>query len=159
MAKRGPKEKFNQRLKETFIRLSKEGKTLEEIAQIVGVTSRTLTNWMGRHQDLFLAVREARQLADDLVEASLFNRALGYSHPEEKVFNSDKFGIVTHETVKHYPPDTQAAMFWLRNRQPKRWKEKTEGDVNVNNTTNVSGLTDEELDAKIAAKLAKEKKE
>ena len=154
MAKRGPKEKFNQKLKEAFVRLAKEGKTLEQIAEIVGVTSRTLTNWMGRHQDLFLAVREARQVADELVEAALFNRATGYSHPETKAFCYEGC-IVTEDFTKHYPPDTQAAMFWLRNRQPERWKEKTEGDVNVNNNLSVGGLTDEQLDARIAKYLAK----
>ena len=47
-------------------------------------------------------------------------------------------------------------MFWLRNRQPKRWKEKTEGDVTVK--VQAGTLTDEELDAKIAEKLAKKEK-
>lgn len=112
---------------------------------------------MGKFDDLFLAVREARQVADELVEASLFSRALGYSHPEEKVFQYEG-QIVTHETIKQYPPDTQAAMFWLRNRQPARWKEKTDSDVNVNNTMNVNSLTDEQIDAKIASILSKEKK-
>ncbi|MHB1956052.1 MAG: hypothetical protein ACYCOU_20160, partial [Sulfobacillus sp.] len=60
-----------------------------------------------------------------------------------------------HNTEKHYPPDTQAAMFWLRNRQPERWKEKTEGDVNVNNNLSVATLTDEQLDSKIQALLTK----
>ncbi len=152
MAKRGPKTKFNEKLGETFIRLSKEGKTLDEIAEIVGVTSRTLTNWMGKHQDLVLAVREARQVADGLVEAALFNRAIGYSHPATH-FAAHEGCIISEDYKKHYPPDTQAAMFWLRNRQPKRWKEKTEGDVNVH--TQVNTLTDEQLDAKLAALIAK----
>lgn len=157
MAKRGRKSGFNARLTETIVRLSKSGKTNEQIADVLGISSRTLTNWMGKFDDLFLAVREARQVADELVEASLFSRALGYSHPEEKVFQYEG-QIVTHETIKQYPPDTQAAMFWLRNRQPARWKEKTDSDVNVNNTMNVNSLTDEQIDAKIASILSKEKK-
>lgn len=157
MAKRGRKSCFNEKVRETILRLLKEGRTEADIAEVVGVSTRTLTNWKGKHQELLLAVREAKLTADELVEASLFQKALGYSHPEEKIFCNEGM-IVTHDTTKHYPPDTQAAMFWLRNRQPERWKEKTEGDVNVNNTTNVNGLTDDQLDAKIAEKLAKAQK-
>lgn len=153
MAKRGPKSQFNEKVRETFLRLTKEGKTLAEVAEIVGVTSRTLTNWMGQHQELLLAVRESRHMADEMVEASLYQRALGYSHPETKMFCYEGC-VVSEDTVKHYPPDTQAAMFWLRNRQPERWKEKTEGDVNVN-LPPAEKLTDEQLDVRIAAMLAK----
>lgn len=158
MAKRGPKSGFNEKVKEAFVRLTKEGKTLVEVADVLGVTSRTLTNWMGKHQDLFLAVRESRQMADELVEASLYQRALGYSHPETKFFCHEGC-IISEDTVKHYPPDTQAAQFWLRNRQPERWKEKTEGDVNVNTNLQINNLTDDQLDAKISAMLAKVRKE
>lgn len=158
MAKRGPKSGFNEKVQEAFVRLTKEGKTLEQVAEVLGVTVRTLSYWMGKHTDLVLSVREARQTADELVEASLFQRALGYSHPETKMFCYEG-AVIAEDTVKHYPPDTQAAMFWLRNRQPTRWKEKTEGDVTVNNNVQVEKLSDEQLDSKIAAFLAKKNKE
>jgi hypothetical protein len=157
VAKRGPKSKFNDKVRETFLRLIKEGKTEDEIASIVGVCRRTLNNWKGEHPELLYAVREARMAADELVEISLYRRALGYSHPEEKIIQTRDGGIDHAVITKHYPPDTTAAMFWLRNRQPKRWKEKTEGDVTVNNNVSTGSLTDEQLDAKIAAMLKKAK--
>lgn len=154
MARTGPKPKFNEKLAELFIRLSKDGKTVEQIADVTGVTSRTLRLWMAKNPDLFHAVKEARQVADELVEAALFSRATGYSHPETKAFCYEGC-IVTEDLEKHYPPDTQAAMFWLRNRQPERWKEKTEGDVNVSQSVSVNTMTDEQLDAKIAGLISK----
>jgi transcriptional regulator with XRE-family HTH domain len=158
MTKRGRKTGFNEKIQSTILRLLEDGKTEEQIAEIVGVSKTTLNNWKGKHPDFMISVRESRLIADELVEASLLSRALGYSHPEEKV-HFDKDGFVhTHETIKHYPPDTTAQMFWLRNRQSKRWREKTEGDVTVK--VQAGTLTDEELDAKIAEKMAKaEKKE
>ena len=36
--------------------------------------------------------------------------------------------IVTHQTTKHYPPDTTAAAIWLNNRKPDRWRNKPEPD-------------------------------
>lgn len=154
MSKRGRKSGYNDKIRETILRLLTEGRTEQQIAKVIGVSRRTLANWKGKHPDLLHAVRESKLLADELVEASLFSRALGYSHPEEKAFLFQG-QVVTHRQQKHYPPDTQAQMFWLRNRQPERWREKTEGDVNVQNNT-YGSLTDEQLDARIAALLAKE---
>lgn len=156
VGKRGRKSEFNEKLRDTFERLTREGKTLKQVAKIIGVSERTLNRWMGKHTELSRAVREARQVADELVEAALFSRALGYSHPETKVFIHEGCPV-TERITKHYPPDTTAAMFWLRNRQPERWREKNESDVNVNNTVQVNSLTDEELQARISAMLAKEK--
>lgn len=148
MAKRGRKSTFNDTVREAIIKLSEAGKTKEQIADIVGISTRTISTWMGKHQDFGLAVREARQVADELVVASLFSKAIGYSHKETKVFQHEG-QIVCHDIEKHYPPDTSAIQFWLRNRQPKEWKEKNESDINVNANLNVNKLTDEELDAKI----------
>jgi hypothetical protein len=158
MAKRGPKSGFNNKIVSTVSRLVKDGKTEEQIAEIIGVSRMTLHNWKGRHPELLYAMRESKQMADELVEAALFSRAQGYSHPEQKVFCTKDGDIITHNTLKHYPPDSTAAMFWLRNRQPKKWREKTESDTVVNNINNVTQLSDEQLEAKIAEKLAKKEK-
>lgn len=147
------KSGFNDSVKETILRLLKEGKTEDEVAEVIGVCRRTLNNWKGKHPEFLYALRESKQVADDLVEASLFSRAVGFSHPEEKVFCHEGC-VITHDTIKQYPPDTAAAIFWLKNRQPKKWREKMPGesDVIVNNITK---LSDEELDAKIEEKLQK----
>lgn len=151
MAKRGPKTSFNLKVRDTILRLVEEGRTEDEISEILGICRRTLNNWKGEHDKLEHAVREARLIADQLIEASLYQRALGYSHPEEKVIQTRDGSIDKVEITKHYPPDTQAAMFWLRNRQRKRWSEKTESDVTVNNNLQMGNLTDEQLDARIAS--------
>lgn len=137
MAKRGRKSGLNEKVKETILRLLKDGKTEDDVAEVIGICRKTLSNWKGKHPELLHAVNEAKLTADELVELSLFGRAVGF-----------KGGI----------PDTQAAIFWLRNRRPKQWREKSEGDVNVNNNMSVSGLTDEQLDAKLTAMLAKQEK-
>lgn len=36
-------------------------------------------------------------------------------------------------TIKHYPPDTVAGIFWLKNRQPDKWREKQE--IAIEDTT------------------------
>ena len=69
-------------------------------------------------------MREGKQLADEEIEKSLYLRAKGYAHKETKVFNNDGT-IITKDIVKHYPPDTNAAKFWLSNRKPDKWKDRT----------------------------------
>lgn len=45
--------------------------------------------------------------------------------------NDDEELVVTKEVVKHMPPDTAAAIFWLKNRRPDKWRDKVE-NVNIN---------------------------
>lgn len=130
----GRPSKFNDAIKEKILSLARAGKTNEQIADIIGVHVRTIENWQGNKPDLMWALKEAKHAADDLVEASLFSRAVGYSHPEEKVFQNEG-DIVTHNTVKQYPPDVAAAIFWLKNRQPDKWREKMPGEEEKFNIT------------------------
>ena len=56
------------------------------------------------------------------------------------------------EYIEHYPPDTTAAIFWLKNRQPEKWRDKKEVDANVNLGDELEGLSDEQLQAIIDGK-------
>lgn len=115
--------KFNQKIAERIFRLAEKGKTDAQISKIIGVSERTLRNWKGSQPDFLPALKESKGVADDMVEAALFSRAIGYSHIEEKVFMY-KGEIVTHRTQKHYPPDPVAAIYWLNNRRPEDWSNK-----------------------------------
>lgn len=121
----GRPPKFNEKLTEKMCSLFELGKTTEEVGEITGISPRTIYLWQRQHPEFLHAVKEAKQIADELVEASLFHRAIGYSVPEEKVFCSEG-QIITHKQIKHYPPDMTAAIFWLKNRKPKEWRDKTE---------------------------------
>lgn len=122
----GRPSKFNEDTRQEAIRLARAGKTNAQISDIIGICPKTFDLWKGRYPDFLRALKEAKQEADELVKASLFRRATGYYHDEEKIFCA--FGEVTRvKTVKHYPPDTAAAIFWLKNRQPKEWRN----DINL----------------------------
>lgn len=151
--KLGRPTKFNDSLREKMLELAEKGKTIEEIAEIIGVTSRTIYNWQGKYQSLFHALKESKQVADELVEASLFARAVGYSHPEQKVFCHEG-EIITHELEKHYPPETGAASLWLRNRQPDLWREKQPGEADVI-INNITAKSDKDLDKAVDSLLSK----
>ena len=119
--------KFNELVQNAILFLAGKGKTDQEMASVIGVSVRTFNVWKSKHPDFFVALKEAKLDADDLVELSLFQRACGYSHPETKVVFNKELGAHEEFTItKNYPPDTMAAIYWLNNRKPKDWKNRVE---------------------------------
>lgn len=129
--------------------------TDKDVAAILSVSVSTIVKWTKENPDFAEARARGKSVADDKVEASLFQRAIGYSHPEEKVFCNQ--GEVTKvETTKHYPPDATAMIFWLKNRRPQAWRERH--DVNHDGNVQVSieiGAKTQNNDVKIVGVEAK----
>ena len=76
-----------------------------------------------RHPDFLGSLKAGKEEADARVEQSLYQRAVGYSFKSEKIF-CNKDGEVTRvPIVEHVPPDVTAQIFWLKNRDPKRWRD------------------------------------
>ena len=72
-------------------------------------------------------------MSDGEVERSLFEKAMGYEHPSIHFWNH--MGDVSQTPyIKKYAPDTTAQIFWLKNRQPKKWRDKTEVDKVLSDT-------------------------
>ena len=47
-----------------------------------------------------------------------------------KLYRQDDGSVLQVPYQIEHPPDTQAASLWLRNRQPHRWRDKHEVDMN-----------------------------
>lgn len=94
--------------------------TDEEMADFFGIRASTFNRWKKDHPEFWESITRGKLQADAEVAEKLRERALGYSHPECIIYQ----GVVTGEVTKHYPPDTQAASLWLRNRQPGKWRDK-----------------------------------
>lgn len=142
----GAKTKLTPKKKEKMIELAKKGRSTKEIAKILGVSRKTMYNWTQNNEDLLLSYNEAKAQADDMVEAALFQRAMGYNHPAVKVFfDKESLSTIEHNVIEHYPPDVQAMAFWLKNRRPKIWKDKTEHE----HSGKIDSMSDEELEKRI----------
>ena len=102
-------------------KLAAQGKSKREISEALNINRTTLRNWCLSDAEFLTALKEGEKKANDLVEASVFHRACGYSCPEVKIFVHDG-EVIEVDTIKHYPPDMDAAKFWLTNRDPARWK-------------------------------------
>jgi hypothetical protein len=97
------------------------GATNEQLGDFFGVPVSTIHNWRKRHKQFLDAIKKGKSIADANVADSLYHRAKGYSHPEDKIFNNNGEALVV-PTTKHYPPDTVACIYWLNNRQPDRFR-------------------------------------
>ena len=105
------------------LQLALLGATEEEIAAAFGVSRRTITTWERKYPEFREAILEGRVVADAKVGQRLFERATGYEHVEDRIFQYEGTPVIV-PTVKRYPPDTTAAIFWLKNRRPKDWRDR-----------------------------------
>lgn len=130
------------KFKEEFIaqaeKLCKLAATDVELADFFEVDVRTLYRWKNESDAFCQALKAGKAEADDRIERSLFARANGYEHDEVDIRVVDH-AIVQTPIRKYYPPDTTAAIFWLKNRRPGEWREKQEielgGKVEYTNIT------------------------
>ena len=109
-------------------RIALLGATDAELAAVFNVGETTINAWKKAHVEFSEALKKGKVFADARVAERLFNRALGYSHPEDKIFNNNGEPMVV-PTTKHYPPDTTACIFWLKNRQKDQWRDKQEHEL------------------------------
>ena len=110
--------------------LCKMGATNAELADFFKVSIRTIERWSSQNEAFCRALKAGKAEADNRVERSLYERAVGYSYDSEIVKINADGAVHRAETREHVPPDTTAAIFWLKNRDPKNWRDKRETDLN-----------------------------
>jgi hypothetical protein len=108
-------------------KLCKLGATDMEIADFFEVDVRTIYRWKAEHEGFCHALKSGKDQADERVERSLFARAIGYEHDDMDLRVVE--GTVVQTPIrKHYPPDTTAAIFWLKNRRKEEWRDKVQNE-------------------------------
>ena len=85
-------------------------------------------------------------MADERVERSFYNRAVGYTFDTVKIFMPAGASEPVHAPYReHVPPDTGAAMNWLKNRRKETWRDKQDIDHNVSFAVVKINETDERI--------------
>lgn len=126
MGKRGPASAFKPEQYGLVRRLCMLGGTNEELASVLEISPSTFSEWMAKFPAFKAAVREGRAVADASVAEKLFERAIGYQKPAVHFSSSPDGGAEPIDYTEHYPPDTRACTFWLRNRRRDLWRERVE---------------------------------
>ena len=113
---------YTDKYAEQAYKLALLGATDAQMADFFEVCEATINNWKLVFPDFLESIKRGKIKADAEIADSLYNRAKGYEHEETKVFCHEG-EIVTYDVTKHYPPETAAIAFWLKNRQPKLFRD------------------------------------
>lgn len=105
-----------------LLALAKAGLTYNEMAAILGFSVSTLKTILENDQRLWEQVEEAQAAPNFKVEQALFKRALGYQVKEITKEDGRPIKVV----LKDNAPDVVACIFWLKNRDPRRWRDVVE---------------------------------
>lgn len=147
----GRPAKYKSDMCEQVRKLCLLGADDKAIADFFDVAVSTINNWKKDHPEFLESIKEGKDIADAQVAERLYKRAMGYSHADTKFATYEGKITDEQEYTKHYPPDTAAAIFWLKNRQKENWRDKQDhehsgpdgGPIEYRN------MSDAELAAKI----------
>lgn len=101
------------------------GATDADLADFFEVSIRTVERWRSQFPEFCRSIKEAKAEADNRVERSLYQKAVGYTFDSVKIFQHQG-EIINAPYREHVPPDTTAAIFWLKNRRKDEWRDKHE---------------------------------
>jgi len=131
---RGRPTKFKKEYIEQVYKLTLLGFIDQDLAEFWGVSKSTINEWKVKYPEFSDSITRGKEFADTQVVDSLFNRAKGYTMKKveyETVQGDD--GQIEQKVKKivttDVPPDTQAIQFWLKNRQPRIWRDKKELEI------------------------------
>lgn len=120
--------KYQKAYAEQARKLCLLGYTDKELADFFEVNEATINRWKKDHKEFCESIKKGKDISDGNVVDSLYQRAMGFVAPDLDIRVIDD-KIVKTEITKHYPPDTAAAIFWLKNRQKKTWRDKIDHGI------------------------------
>lgn len=116
-----------------------------------------MRTWQALHAEFLAAVRVGKEAADDRVERSLYQRAVGYTFDTVTIFAPTTVrnaAVIEHR--EHCPPDVGAQKLWLTNRRRDAWKERHDHELTGKDGKPIEtkDLTERPSDIEIARRLA-----
>ena len=101
------------------------GATDIELADFFNVDPVTIWRWKYQFPEFRKAISTAKEAADDRVERSLYNRALGYQRKAVKIFMPANAGEPVYAPyTEEVPADPASMIFWLKNRRREYWRDR-----------------------------------
>jgi hypothetical protein len=96
-----------------------------EIAQCFGIQYDLFKKWKKTYPSFKDALEKGRMRADTEVVAALWKRATGKFKIKETKIIKYKDDYETLDVNVHYPPDVEAAKYWLNNRKREHWQQRS----------------------------------
>jgi hypothetical protein len=129
MAEGGRPSEYRDEYAKQAEKLCLLGATDQELADFFEVDVRTIYRWKHDHDGFCQAIKGGKEIADERVERSLYQRAVGYEQDEVKIFMPANAAEPVYAPFRaKIAPDTTAQIFWLKNRRKNEWRDKQEVD-------------------------------
>lgn len=115
---------------------ARDGVIDKDIAKRLGVAYSTFRIYVKAQSALSAALKKGKEVVDYEVENALLERAKGGVRVLRRPFKLKRVTFLDGKKVKeeeqieyadyeeYTPPDTGAAIFWLKNRKPENWRDK-----------------------------------
>lgn len=152
MAKSKADEWLNQDKLTLLEAWARDGLSDEQIANNMGISVASLYNYKNKYLEIFEALKKGKEVVDVEVENALLKSAKGFWYDEEVVstrkeviYENGKRVKEISEPIKitlskYKPSETAAAIFWLKNRRAKQWKDKVEPPIDTSKLEKVTEL-------------------
>ena len=159
MASPGRPSEFRDEYVAQAAKLCELGATDQELADFFEVDVRTIYRWKHGQDGFCQALKAGKELADERVERSLYQRAIGYEQDEVKIFMPGGASEPVYAPFKaKIAPDVTAAIFWLKNRRSGEWRDRQE-HTGANGSPLIPESNDKDLARLIVFQLSKATKE
>ena len=131
-----PKTDKIKKNEEKILQLYRDGAIDADIANSLKVSLDTFYKYLRNNKDFHDKVWELKWEFDtEVIEESIKKRANGFEYEEVHTEVSEDKNGQQRKSVKRIkkfvPPDTAALIFILKNRKPKKWRDKQDVDVTV----------------------------
>jgi hypothetical protein len=139
----GRPSKYKPEFTKQAFKLALLGAKDTELAAFFEVNQDTIVQWRKTIPEFSESLKVGKMEADTKVSKNLYRRALGFRYNEvtfEDTFEPrvDHKGVVDYVPVtkvktvrKQALPDTTAQIFWLKNRQSDKWRDRQELGVTL----------------------------
>ena len=135
-------KKYVEGKEELIAEYCEKGADMRGLAKLLGCGLTTLKRIKNGYPKFVELVKVSSEVADDEVVSALYKRALGYEAEETVTeVRVDPSGATQTTFVKkvkkHVPPDTTAAIFWLKNRT-KEWADRQDVKFDSSQPINIT---------------------
>lgn len=116
----------------------------DDLAIFFDTSEVTINSWKQKHPEFVKSLKRGKEQADAKVASSLYHRAKGvFINTQQAIklkdvkyikgnrIETERIEIV--ELKQEQAPDTTAAIFWLKNRNPKNWRDRQNLEVTGKN--------------------------
>ena len=131
--KRGMPTKYREEfIDQSFIFCSEGGADDRLLSKLFKINRSNLCIWKQKYPEFKKAIKEGKEIYDGKnVEDSLRRRAEGYITTEKHTTTAED-GRKVVKTIKREVTSDVAAIFYLKNRHPDRWKDRKAVDMTAN---------------------------